>query len=126
MIGFGVVAKVYVEFDQPWAAEDWITGFSFMFPNTIDYSIADAEEDWTRFVSGIYAVDFHPTIAELWIGGFGAIKMESLSGYKLRQDIENILHKFSPGLNELTNSSQILTITVSQMCILDSISTSIK
>lgn len=126
MIGFGVVAKIYVEFDQPWAAEDWISGFSFMFRNTIDYSIADAEEDWTRFVSGIYAVDFHPTIAELWIGGFGAIKMESLSGYKLRQDIENILHKFSPGLNELTNSSQILTITVSQMCILDSISTSIK
>ena len=116
MMGFGVLAKIYLEFDQPWAAQDWVYGFSFMFPDAIEYTEDDAEKDWTRFFSGIYAVDFHPTIAELWIGGFGAIKMESLSGYQLRQDIEKFLHKFKPGMNGLINiqnTSQILTITVS-------------
>ena len=113
LIGFGKLAKIYVEFDQPWAAQDWIAGFSFLYPNTIEYSEEDADEDWTRFVSGIYPVDFHPTIAELWVGGYGATKMESLSGYQLRQDVENLLRKFSPSMKDLTNSTHILTITVS-------------
>ena len=112
MVGFGVLAKIYLEFDQPWASEDWLAGFSLMFPNTIEYSEADAEEDWTRFISGIYKVDFHPNIAELWIGGHGAIKMESLSGYKLRKDIESLLRRFKPSLSQMTNTSKVLSITV--------------
>ena len=37
-IGFGTLGKIFIEFDQPWVAEDWVTGFGFMFKeNDVNY-----------------------------------------------------------------------------------------
>ena len=113
-IGFGTLGKIYIELDQPWVAQDWITGFSFLFENNIEYTKLDAMNDWTRFVAGIWTVDHQPTIAEMWIGGEGAIYMENLSGYRLREDVEKLLDKFSPSMGNLMNTTRILSITVSQ------------
>ena len=77
----------------------------------------NSEEDWTRFVSGIYPVAHHPTIAVLWIAGYGATKMESLSEHQLRIDIDNLLRKFNPSMKAWTNATQILTITVKMHCL---------
>ena len=120
LIGFGVSDKIFIEFDQPWLtqeAQQDISGISFMYPTAIEYNEIDAEEDWTRFVSGIYPVAHHPTIAVLWIAGYGATKMESLSEHQLRIDIDNLLRKFNPSMKAWTNATQILTITVKMHCL---------
>jgi spermine oxidase len=93
LVGFGLVDKVFLEFDQEWTAKT--DGLKFLYNDGgISYSPTDAANDWTRFVVGAYAVDHRPNILSLWVTGEGAKKMESLTNDQIKIDSMILLRKF--------------------------------
>ena len=85
-IGFGIVDKIFVEFDETWWDPEKLgSGFAFLFTDArhsnedFGYTEADAEEDWTRFLLGALKVENRPRFLCFWVAGEGAKKMETLS-----------------------------------------------
>ena len=107
-IGFGVVDKVYLEFEKPFLIKSqWI---SFLFKDPMDFTKEDAMKNWTRFVVGAHILPNHPNILSLWITGEAAKHMESLDIEEVKRDSMNLLRAFLnnvPGFQDLKDPLHI-------------------
>ena len=120
-IGFGVVDKVYLEFEKPFRIKSqWI---SFLFKDSIDFTKEDAVKNWTRFVVGAHILPNHPNILSLWITGEAAKHMESLDIEEVKKDSMKLLRAFLhnvPGFQDLKDplhiqvKQQVLSTEVSK------------
>ena len=110
-IGFGVVDKIFLEFDSsPWGTVDDVHGMEFLFNDSgISYSAQEADNDWTRFLLGAYIEDkfllgnydeaFKDKIVSLWLSGEGAKKMESLDIDQVKSDTMKMLRRMTKNIN---------------------------
>ena len=112
-IGFGVVDKVYLEFEKPFRIQSqWI---SFLFKDSINFTKDDAVKNWTRFVVGAHILPNHPNILSLWITGEAAKHMESLDIEEVKKDSMNLLRAFLynvPGFQDLKDPLHIQVIEI--------------
>ena len=112
-IGFGVVDKVYLEFEKPFRIKSqWI---SFLFKDSINFTKDDAVKNWTRFVVGAHILPNHPNILSLWITGEAAKHMESLDIEEVKKDSMNLLRAFLynvPGFQDLKDPLHIQVIEI--------------
>ena len=112
-IGFGVVDKVYLEFEKPFRIKSqWI---SFLFKDSINFTKDDAVKNWTRFVVGAHILPNHPNILSLWITGEAAKHMESLDIEEVKKDSMNLLRAFLynvPGFQDLKDPLHIQVIKI--------------
>ena len=112
-IGFGVVDKVYLEFEKPFRIKSqWI---SFLFKDSINFTKDDAVKNWTRFVVGAHILPNHPNILSLWITGEAAKHMESLDIEEVKKDSMNLLRAFLynvPGFQDMKDPLHIQVIEI--------------
>ena len=112
-IGFGVVDKVYLEFEKPFRIKSqWI---SFLFKDSINFTKDDAVKNWTRFVVGAHILPNHPNILSLWITGEAAKHMESLDIEEVKKDSMTLLRAFLynvPGFQDLKDPLHIQVIKI--------------
>ena len=112
-IGFGVVDKVYLEFEKPFRIKSqWI---SFLFKDSINFTKDDAVKNWTRFVVGAHILPNHPNILSLWITGEAAKHMESLDIEEVKKDSMNLLRAFLynvPGFQDMKDPLHIQVIKI--------------
>ena len=90
----GVVDKVYLEFPNPWLLDKHSAGIGFLYKDPINYDMADANRDWTRFCLGVYPVLHRPNLLFLWLSGPGALVMESKSEKEVQDEVMTLLRKF--------------------------------
>ena len=111
-IGFGVVDKVYLEFEKPFRIKSqWI---SFLFKDSIDFTKEDAVKNWTRFVVGAHILPNHPNILSLWITGEAAKHMESLDIEEVKKDSMKLLRAFLHNVSGFKDLKDPLHIQVKQ------------
>ncbi len=73
----GTADNVFLLFDSEWWPED-AEGFGFLHASSpeFSYSEAEAEQDWTRWILGLYRVRFRHGVLCAWVSGAGARVME--------------------------------------------------
>lgn len=77
-IAFGVVCKMFMEFEQAFWPDDW-TGCTILWkPEQLKIIREDENMRWMEDVLAVYTVDGKPNVLLGWAISHGAIKMESL------------------------------------------------
>lgn len=64
-----------------------------MFDKESQFTTEEAEEDWTRWILGLYQVAHRPGILAFWVSGAGGRKMESLSDEQIQKQCSSFLRK---------------------------------
>ncbi|CAG0878495.1 unnamed protein product [Darwinula stevensoni] len=92
-LGFGVIDKFFLEFDEPFWEED-SEGIHLVWSSDDRQSECPLSESWVRGISGFDHVLNHPNILLGWIGGMEARFMETLTDQEVWQGISTALSKF--------------------------------
>ncbi|XP_059608522.1 spermine oxidase-like [Phlebotomus argentipes] len=99
--GFGTINKIYLKYDTPWWDDDW-EGVQFIFqPQQTD--------SWTRHFTGFDLLKPGcPNTLVGWIGGAGAVQMETFPEDTVLHACSDLLRKFT-GKNVPSPSSFFIT-----------------
>ena len=92
-LGFGIVNKLYIEFDKPFWPKDW-QGFSLLWNKEDLDEVRAMKESWMEDVFGFYIVDYQPNILCGWISGPKSRQMEKLDEVDVKKSCMFLLRKF--------------------------------
>lgn len=101
----GTVAKVYVDFERPfWPTDGSWSGFTALWRAEERRQLraagdGDAADDdsWLLWVSGVFRVDYHPTVLCVWVTGEGARQQAALAETPVRRAVMRLLRMFMGG-----------------------------
>ncbi|XP_023218863.1 uncharacterized protein LOC111621045 [Centruroides sculpturatus] len=89
-LGFGAVNKIYLEFESPfWNHLEII--HVLRMENEKDSTNKELKEPWHRSIARFSYVLGHPHLLCAWIGGDGAVFMESLSDEEVAKGCQSVL-----------------------------------
>lgn len=74
-IYFGTVAKIYLEFDEPFWPDDWKC-CSLLWNYEELKSVREHKHSWLEGAVGFYTVDRHPNLISTWICGDNSKRLE--------------------------------------------------
>lgn len=95
-LNYGVVDKIYLEFDKPFWNDDW-AGFSILWKLEQLKEIQEdpINGDWLDGIVGVYSFNSHqPNVLCFWISGEKARKMEEKNDDDVKAGAEKILRMF--------------------------------
>lgn len=73
-IGFGVVDKVFLQFEGPFLQEE--RGLKIIWLKSNETTVGDNFPNWAKYITGFDLVDGAPNVLVAWIGGEGAKMLE--------------------------------------------------
>lgn len=85
-LGFGLINKVFLDFEEPWWDSD-VAGIQFLWRTEDEISSQSYREkpaQWTRDFTGFDVMSDHRAVLLGWIGGKGARIVETLSEEQVR------------------------------------------
>ncbi|XP_014236124.1 spermine oxidase-like [Trichogramma pretiosum] len=95
-LGFGLINKIYLDFDEPWW-EPHIKGFQFLWKlskNEENNPLRKKLAPWVYDLTGFDVVQNHKAVLLGWIGGKGAQIIETLSESQVIQDCKTLFRYF--------------------------------
>ncbi|XP_014236123.1 spermine oxidase-like [Trichogramma pretiosum] len=106
-IGFGNVAKIYLQYDHPFweVGDNRILAFSFVYNDDDRLKLqTDPEKEWLLGMYGAMTVESKPKLLTLWVTGKYAKQMEALSEDKVllhaAENLRRFLKKSYPDMGE--------------------------
>ncbi|KAK0162744.1 hypothetical protein PV327_006496 [Microctonus hyperodae] len=110
-IGYGIVAKIYLYYDNPW----WTINGNKYFINSIYWTEEDEEEinkdpdrNWMLGVYGIVPVEHKPKLLCLWMSSARAIEMELIPRDIFNDQIIELLDRFFGNYYNITEPTKII------------------
>lgn len=93
-MGFGVVGKIILEFEQPFWPVDW-PGFTLLWKVDDLKGIRKQNgNEWLEYITGIFTINRQRNLLLVWINGAGAREMEQLPESQVRDGVTSVLKKF--------------------------------
>lgn len=84
-LSYGVVDKIFLEFDRPFWPADWTGCLIYWSLEQLKLIREKEETRWLESVVGFYPIDNQPNMIFGWISGANARKMEDLSAEKISE-----------------------------------------
>ncbi|XP_051157740.1 spermine oxidase-like [Leptopilina boulardi] len=110
-LGFGVVGKIYLYFDEPWWSEDSskISWANFIW-NDKDFEMLenDPKKKWLLGLVGFDLVEHKPKLLEGWLAGNYTREMEKLSDEEILNHCIEVLQRFLGKTYNITTPSGMI------------------
>ncbi|GFW39222.1 spermine oxidase [Trichonephila clavipes] len=107
-VGFETVNKIFLIYDEPfWKSDD--LGFQLVWENTRNQQCEELldQNPWIHDISGFDVVQRYPNILLGWIGGKGAVRMESIDEEAVGNVCSDLLRIFLKR-PDIPNPSKVL------------------
>lgn len=93
-IGFGVVGKIFLEFEQPFWPSDWNGFIALWRADDLKIIREQPGNEWLEHIAGVVTLTRQKNILLVWVNGPGAKVMELLPESEVKAGAISVVRKF--------------------------------